>query len=105
MSRIVSDAPEVHLAQAEVERGPAEVAHAGLERDTRPGRGLVEDHPERAAREETVLARARRALELVGQVEQRAQLARRPVRDAKEVATPEVHRHVEHAGIVPGTCR
>ena len=47
-------AAELEVACREVEAVAAELGDADLERDPRPRRGLLEDHPERAAGEELV---------------------------------------------------
>ena len=85
MSLIVSPRPSCRSPADEVEARAAELVDPDLERDARSRRGLLEDHPERAAGEEVVLlARLLSTLELVGQVEHLEQLVAAPVGDAGE---------------------
>ena len=66
---------------------PPELVDPDLERDARSRRGLLEDHPERAAGEEVVLLPPGLALlEVVGEVERRQELLAAPVGDASEMA-------------------
>jgi hypothetical protein len=58
---------------------------ADLERDAGSGRRLLEDHPERPAREEMVLLpRLLEPLQLVREVQHLRQLAGTPIRDLRE---------------------
>ena len=78
---------ELEVGGRQVEPGPSELVDADLERDTRSSRGLLEDHPERAAGEEVVLlAPGLALLEVVGEVERRQELLAAPVGDASEMA-------------------
>ena len=91
-------AAELEVAGGEVERVPAELGHPDLERDAGAGRGLLEDHRERAAGEEVVLlAPGLPLLEVVGEVEHRLELLAAPVGDAGEVAALEALGDRAHA--------
>src|SRR5262249_7666412 len=78
-------AAELEIARREVETRPAELVDPDLEGDAGPGRGLLEDHPERAAGEEPgLLAGALLPRQVVGEVEHLEQLLGAPVRDPGE---------------------
>ena len=47
-------APQLEVARGQVEAGASELVDPDLERDARPRRGLLEDHPERSSGEELV---------------------------------------------------
>jgi HSP20 family protein len=73
-------APELEVPGREVERSPAELVHPDLEGDPRPGRGLLEDHPERSAGEKVVLLSGLLLpLQLVRQIENLQELVPAPV--------------------------
>jgi hypothetical protein len=63
-------ASQLEVVGREVEPDAPELPDPDLERHTRPGRRLLEDHSERPAGEQPVfLARGLRALELVAEIE------------------------------------
>ena len=88
---------QLQVAGREVEAVAAELGDPDLERDASSRRGLLEDHPQRAAGKELVrLAGLLRSLERVGDVEHRLQLVGAPAADAREVAALQVLRNLDH---------
>ena len=91
-------APELEVVRGEVEPVAAELDDADLERDPGARRRLLEDHPERPAREELVrLALLAELLELVCEVERGLQLLGVPGADPDEVPSFEVLCDLDHA--------
>ena len=77
---------ELEVAGREVEAGAAELGDPDFEGDPRAGRGFLEDHPQRSAREEVMLfASFLLLLELVSELEDTLQFVARPVGDSCEV--------------------
>ena len=92
-------AAELQIAGRQVEPHAAELVDPDLERDARAGRGLLEDHPERAAGEEVVLLpRFLEALQLVSEVEHLEQLGSAPVGDPGERPALEAVGDGDHPG-------
>ena len=81
-------------ARAEVGHVRALVVRRDLERDARPGRGLLEDDRDvLAVQARLLVAAVLRPLQVAGQVEQEADLARREVQQRLEAAVPQVEAH------------
>ena len=84
----------------------AELGDPDLERDAGARRGLLEDHPERAAGQEVMLlAAALAGLEVVGQVEDGQQLLAAPVGDLGEVSSLQVRHRADATGRAGGRAR
>ena len=69
-------AADLHLGLIEIERTPAEFAHADFEGDPRPGRRLGEDQPDALSGERSVLDFTAFAFELGGEFEDRLQIVK-----------------------------
>jgi hypothetical protein len=82
-------APELQLGRRQRDGVTACRLHGDVERDPRPGRGLLEDQGDRAPGQSVGVV-AGLGLDLGGQVEQVAELARGQVVDRQEVSV--VHR-------------
>ena len=90
-------ASELELRGGKEQRHPAELGDPDLEGDARPRRRLVEDQPDRAAREDAELGSSRTlGLELVREVEQRLELGTRPRGDAGEAPALQVSGYARH---------
>jgi len=90
-------AAQLEVVGAQVQRRPAEVRHADLEGDAGPRRGLLEDHPERAAGQDAMLlTRLLGPLQLVGEVEEDADLLRVPVPHGSETAALQLLGDLDH---------
>ena len=95
-------AGELEVGGGKVERHPAELCDPDLEGDAGAGRGLVEDHPDRAAGEDAQLLAPRPLLlQLVGEVERELELRPRPVGDPRVAAALEVVGDAGHADASP----
>ena len=91
-------AGELQVGGGQVERHAAELRDPDLEADAGAGRRLVEDHPDRAAREHAQLLAPRPLLlQLVGEVERERELVARPVGDARVAAALEAVGDARHA--------
>jgi len=98
MNHDEDEAAELARRAVQDDRGAAELGDPDLERDPRPGRGLLKDHPECPAGEEMMcLAPVLLFLELVGEVEHAPQIVARPVRHAGEVAAFQALEGRNHA--------
>ena len=92
-------AAELQVRRGQVEPVAAELRDPDLERDARPGRGLLKDHPERPAGKELVLLATLLALlEVVGEVENAQQLLAAPVRNSREVPALQAFGDDRHCG-------
>jgi hypothetical protein len=90
-------APELEVVRGQVEARAAELGDPDLEAHARARGRLREDHRERPALERPVCdALLRPRLEPVGEVEDGAQLVRRPVVDAEEA--PALQMDGDHHG-------
>ena len=88
---------ELEVGGRKIQRHPAELCDPDLEPDARAGRRLVEDHPDRPARQyPQLLAAQALLLQLVRQVEGELELVARPVRHARVAAALEAVRDACH---------
>ena len=86
-------ARKLELGRGQEERHAAELRDADLERHACPRRRLVEDEPDRAARQDAELGTPRAlGLQLVREVEERLQILTRPAGDAREARSLQVGR-------------
>ena len=96
-------APELEVGAGEVERGRSELGDSCLERDARPRRGLHEDQPDCAPRQDVGgVPACPRGLQFVRKVENLLQIRARPGPDRREVAAFQAGGDLDHAGIVLG---
>jgi hypothetical protein len=92
-------ASQLEVAGGQVEAAAAELRDPDLEADPRPRRGLLEDHPERAAGEIVMLDPLLLArLQPVGDLEKRQEVGRLPVVHPQEVVPLQMGRN--HACIL-----
>ena len=96
-------ATELRVARVEVDRAAAELLHPGLEREAGAGRGLLEDHDQRAVGERPVAFVALEArLDDPGAFEEIGELFAREVLELEEMLRG---RHEWHRPVVRGVIR
>src|SRR4051812_42118083 len=89
----------MEVARREVEAGADKLGDPDFEGNAGPSGRLLEDHPERPAREEVMLfASFLLLLELVSELEDSLELVARPVGDPREVASFQILERRNHAG-------